>query len=277
MSDYAITTLTTVGYGDRTPATLNEKVFSVFTEVAGGIVFGLLAGTLGGMLAAAGAADAKVEGELDELTSFMLARRVKKDVRNDVVAQMQNYYKAKGVFDEQKIMRQLPNKFKKQLLLSMYKPQLLQCPLFLGLDDVIVTQVAILMQPYLAVRGDEIMLEEEVGDEMFMIIKGEVKLTSKRWPRFNGRSWVDGAFLGELPVLGLGGGPLRNRHIYSAEAESETDLTFLTSTDLDEMERDYPELKKKIRRLASQRAERFGAAKLRSCRGVVHTLICMAQ
>lgn len=48
---FAITTLTTVGYGDRTPETDSEKLFSVFTELAGGMIFGILAGTLSSMIA----------------------------------------------------------------------------------------------------------------------------------------------------------------------------------------------------------------------------------
>ena len=32
---YAITTLTTVGYGDRTPNTDGEKIYSILTELAG--------------------------------------------------------------------------------------------------------------------------------------------------------------------------------------------------------------------------------------------------
>ena len=47
---YAITTLTTVGYGDRTPSTDTEKLFSIMTEWAGGMIFGILAGTLSAML-----------------------------------------------------------------------------------------------------------------------------------------------------------------------------------------------------------------------------------
>eukprot|EP01051_Picozoa_sp_SAG22_P011657 SAG22_NODE_1141_length_5388_cov_2.279259_3_plen_221_part_00 len=50
---YAITTLTTVGYGDRTPNTDPEKVYSIMAELAGGIVFGVLASMLGGMLSSA--------------------------------------------------------------------------------------------------------------------------------------------------------------------------------------------------------------------------------
>ena len=36
----------------------------------------------------------------------------------------------------------------------------------------------------------------------YLIVRGEVKLTSHEWPKFNGKLWGDGAFLGELPILG---------------------------------------------------------------------------
>ena len=52
------------------------------------------------------------------------------------------------------------------------------------------------------------------------VIHGEVQLKSNRFERFNGRTWVDGAFIGELPMLGMGAGPLRNRHIYSTRPSS---------------------------------------------------------
>ena len=41
---YAVTTLTTVGYGDRVPNTEHEKYFSILAELAGGLVFGMLTG-----------------------------------------------------------------------------------------------------------------------------------------------------------------------------------------------------------------------------------------
>ena len=39
-----------------------------------------------------------------------------------------------------------------------------------------------------------------------------------------------GAFIGELPMLGMGCGHLRNRHIYTAQSVVETDLTYLPVT-----------------------------------------------
>lgn len=102
------------------------------------------------------------------------------------------------------------------------------------------------------------MEEDQVGDEMYMIIKGEVKLRSDCAPKFEGKAWVDGAFFGELPMLGLANGELRNKHVYTVEAVVESHLTYLRREDMEDMERDYPMFKAQVRQLASKRAERFG-------------------
>ena len=47
---WAITTLSTVGYGDITPATFGEKVFSILAELFGCVLFAMLIGTLGSMM-----------------------------------------------------------------------------------------------------------------------------------------------------------------------------------------------------------------------------------
>ena len=69
---------------------------------------------------------------------------------------------------------------------------------------------------------------------------------------------MDGAFFGELPMLGLANGELRNQHVYTVEAVTESTLTYLKLEDMEDMERDYPIFKSQVRQLASKRAERFG-------------------
>ena len=91
-----------------------------------------------------------------------------------------------------------------------------------------------------------------------MVIKGEVKLSSTVTNRFSKKSWVDGAFFGELPLLGLGHGRLRHQHVYTVTAVVESDLTFLTRKDMDALEHDYPVFKAQVRKLATKRARRFG-------------------
>jgi hypothetical protein len=127
-----------------------------------------------------------------------------------------------------------------RLLLEMYKPQLRICPLFQGLEENIITQLAMVMQAYLAIKGDIIVQENQVGEQMFMIVKGEVKLDSECAPKVRGKVWADGAFFGELPMLGLANGELRNQHVYTVEAVEESQLSVLNLQDMEDMERDYP-------------------------------------
>lgn len=126
------------------------------------------------------------------------------------------------------------------------------------MSDVVISTVAMLMKPYLAVQADVIFGENEVGDAMFIVISGEVKLSSKQCPKYNGLAWLDGAFIGEPPLLAMGCGPLKNRHVYTARSVVETDLSFLPMHVLEQVEVDFPELRKQIRRLAKMRANRFG-------------------
>ena len=92
----------------------------------------------------------------------VLPSQVRKDMRQEIVQQMENFYKKKTVFDESSILGRLPPKFRKNLLLTMYRPQIIGCPLFTDLDDRIITRLAVMMNPYLAVAHDLIVREDDV-------------------------------------------------------------------------------------------------------------------
>jgi hypothetical protein len=77
-------------------------------------------------------------------------------------------------------------------------------------------------QPYLGMPGDQIISQDRLGDEMFLLSKGQVQILVKdpshvaasdgqnpdtnRAPIYasamHGMVFCDGAFFGELPVLG---------------------------------------------------------------------------
>ena len=114
------------------------------------------------------------------------------------------------------------------------------------------------MRPYLALHNDMVVKEGEVGEEMYMIVRGSIKLQSHSWRLYNDRSWQDGAFFGELTVLGIGAGAEHNRHVYSATAAIDTECMFITQDSLDTLLILHPAFKNKMREMAVKRAQRFG-------------------
>lgn len=50
-ADWALTTLTTVGYGDITPANDLERLYTLFSLIVGALVFGYMLSSVGSMMA----------------------------------------------------------------------------------------------------------------------------------------------------------------------------------------------------------------------------------
>ena len=126
------------------------------------------------------------------------------------------------------------------------------------MEEGIVTKLCLKMRPYLALEDDIIVKEGEVGEEMYMVVRGTIKLQSDTWRQYNERNWVDGAFFGELTVLGIGAGSEHNRHVYSATAAEESECIYITQDSMDTLQILHPAFKYKMRTMAAKRAERFG-------------------
>jgi CRP-like cAMP-binding protein len=257
---YSVTTLTTVGYGDRVPNTDNEKLLSIFCELAGSVIFGIIAGSLSALAMAESLSVREIKIRRKQLEEFMHFKKVPKHMRKEFCFQMENWFSKKSVFDESVILEYLPPRHRKELMLSIYKPYLVQCPLLQGMETAAIAKLCLLMRPYLACVDDVIVQEGEIGEEMYLIMRGAVQLNSVQHPAYNARLWEDGAFFGELAVLqqSMHSSSDRRRHVYTATAQVETDCTYITAKDLDDLDSIHPKLKATMRKYALARAERFG-------------------
>lgn len=234
------------------------------TELAGCVIFGIVAGSLGALAMSTSMSDREQKYQRDQLREFLKSKRINIDMQKEVLDQMENWWARKSVFDERLLLDRLPPKHRKQLLMKMYRPSLVKSPLLKGVDDAILAKLCMVMRPYLALSGDEIIREGDVGEEMYILITGTIKLSSGAYPAYTRRNWTNGAFFGELTVLKLGGGPQQNRHVYSVEAVEDSDCSFLSESalvhlfDLQLAGQTTATLEDRMRDLAIQRAERFG-------------------
>eukprot|EP01052_Picozoa_sp_SAG31_P012606 SAG31_NODE_741_length_12429_cov_13.571127_10_plen_316_part_00 len=77
---YSLTTITTVGYGDRTPHTDVEKVLSIMFELCGAAIFGVISGSLGTLAMSESLVKSEQKLITQELDEFMKVRRLDKCV-----------------------------------------------------------------------------------------------------------------------------------------------------------------------------------------------------
>lgn len=128
-----------VGYGDKTPYTNSEKVFAILCELAGCIIFGIIAGSLSSVAMTETLAQQEIKVQTARLSEFLKHKQVSYSLQLEVTSQMDNYFETKSVFDEQEILDRLPPKHRKALLLEMYQRHVQNCPLMKGLEEGIVS------------------------------------------------------------------------------------------------------------------------------------------
>lgn len=254
---WSITTLTTVGYGDISAVTNSEKVMSVFAELLGGMIFGMLVGTLSSIITQGRMAEQIYNERMEQVGEFMRVKNVPILLRRRVRVFYENLYKQKSVFDENEFLTQLSPQLAKELTQFMYADIMGHVPLFDGLPDSIVTKMCLSLKPFTATAGDEIMRENEEGSELFLIIRGEVKIS-------RGNQTVglmtSGSFFGEETLVEyyMRGRPadLVSVRTESARAKSEVTMVFLTREDAADFMVRYKQFKNNVLKSYSRRQAR---------------------
>jgi potassium voltage-gated channel Eag-related subfamily H protein 5 len=88
---FSVTCLTTVGFGDRTPSTNSEKIFSIFTELAGCVIFGVVAGSLGALAMSSSMSERELKFQREQLREFLRSKRIRGPMQKEVLDQRENW------------------------------------------------------------------------------------------------------------------------------------------------------------------------------------------
>mmetsp|Transcript_33473 Transcript_33473/g.76494 ORF Transcript_33473/g.76494 Transcript_33473/m.76494 type:complete len:170 (-) Transcript_33473:846-1355(-) len=81
---FAITTMTTVGYGDITPVTEVEYLFCIFQMLVGASLFAYVVGNMASLLGNIDSASTQLKEKLESVTEFMRKHRLPLELRNRV-------------------------------------------------------------------------------------------------------------------------------------------------------------------------------------------------
>ena len=172
---WAVTTLTTIGYGDISPVTSLEQVVGIFSMAVGGFLFGMLVGTLSSHITAGNIAEQSYRQKIDTAREFLRAKEVPTKVRRRIMAFLDNLYQQNTAFDEGEILVQLPEHMQTLLVHHMYNKITGMVPFFEHLDDDTRAAVCMKMKPIMCSAQEIISSEGEVGSDMYIVVRGQVQ------------------------------------------------------------------------------------------------------
>jgi len=204
---WAMTTISTVGYGDISPGTMEECVYCILAMCVGVSFFGYLLGSIS-EIAATDSAAVRMQERMTSLSGYLSEKKVPAELKRKV----RNYFRYmlmhKSMFDEQSILEDLSLKLRVELTSWINKDTIARVPLLQHLDAACVNMIVENLNPDNFDKGEMICHEGDAGREMFFICHGAVELQiqvdSTGLPSSDikkVRRLVTGDHFGELPLL----------------------------------------------------------------------------
>ncbi len=176
---WALTTLTTVGYGDITPTNDVERGYTLFALLTGALVFGYMLSSIGSLVQAIDRQSALVEEKMDGIKEYMVFRKLPRDLTVRMRKYYEYYYSRKTAFDEAEILGGLSMGLRIEVVSAVMESTIGRIPLFTEhIDKSFQLELFPMLQPCAAAPGDVIFLKGDPSDSLYFLLKGEVDVLS---------------------------------------------------------------------------------------------------
>lgn len=249
---WAITTLTTVGYGDITPLTLSQKVYTMVVMFLGVGMYGFLIGNISTLLANTDMAKANYVLKIEELNTFFENKRLPLNLQEKIRAYYNHLWQRTLGQDEGTILADLPRNLRTEVALHLNRDIIQKVPLFQEAPEHFIRELAAHLRPGVALPGDFIIKKNDHGDEMYFISQGTVELLDDD-ERNVLVSLSEGSFFGEMALI------LDQPRAASLRSTDYTDLYVLDRSSFERVVNKYPEFHQKLNAILRARQEEIGA------------------
>ena len=178
--------------------------------------------------------------------AFMHYRHIPRALQQRVRDYYDYLWEQRRVFDETKILKDLPPSLSTDVSLFLKRDLIENVPLFQGASDAFIREVALELESVVVMPGDFIIRAGERGRDMYFISRGTAEALAPDGQTLY-RTLSDGDFFGEIALI------LDQRRSASVRAVTHCDLYRLDKTMFERTLSHYPNIASQIRELAEER------------------------
>jgi voltage-gated potassium channel len=169
---WSVSTLTTVGYGDITPASNAERFAASIIMLFGGSFYGYVIALMAQLVSKFNINKQRYETKLDEVKSYMVSRNLPRDLQQRIKQYYKHYMHAKTAMNEKTIMTELSTVLRYEVAAHLVEEIIYKVPIFQGRDPHVIAQLVVILKPCTCAPGDTIIEVGEAGRDMYIIVKG---------------------------------------------------------------------------------------------------------
>ena len=248
---WCVTTLTTVGYGDITPTTSLEKIFTMGVMILGVGAYGYIIGNISSLLGNLDIAKAQHQERTENINTFMASNNFPLDLQQRVKNYFDYLWSSQRGQNQKEIFTGLPESFHIAFALELNKELLHTVPMFKGAHDDFIRDIALALKPEIVLPNDLVCEYGKIGDKMYFVSKGTLKVYSKNKKTLYGEL-EPGNFFGEIALL------MSTPRTANIVADDYCELYSLNKENFDIVLSKYPEFSETIKAKAKANLEAQG-------------------
>ncbi|KAF1331641.1 26s protease regulatory subunit 6a, partial [Globisporangium splendens] len=242
----------TIGFGDISRTNPDERLFSIFAMITGGGIFAYGITNIVELVSSLTIQETRFRQKMDEVNEYMNARELPMKLRMEICEFYHNtrLFRESKLNSEQQILSDLSSKLRSKIALSINDQFLRKFPFLTGSEPNFLMELALNMRMIHFAPLEDVIIEGEIGHEMFSIFRGAVEVQ---------RSGVqigilgENQYFGEMAILSPD-----NRRTASVRTLCFCELRILSRNRFLEALALYPAMQTKVAQVAKDRAMVLG-------------------
>jgi voltage-gated potassium channel len=256
---WVITTFSTIGYGDITPANIPQIAYTICVEIVGVGMFGYMIGNIASLLANLDVARSKYQEKINRLNLFLEYRDIPIALRQKLRRYYRYMWESRRGYDENLILKDLPSALQKELAMHIHADVIEKVPIFKGASDAFIKEIVMKLRPAMFTPGDYIFREGEIGHNMYFISRGSVEVLSEKTNQVYA-TIGEGGYFGEIALLHA------QRRNASVRALEYCDLYTLDKDSFQVVLGEFPQFAAQVKKMARERMHATGKRRAKRAR-----------
>lgn len=196
---WAVTTLTTIGYGDITPNSNMSRLYTMIIMVLGVGVYGIVIGNVTKMIYMNDRYKEEAREKINDLSLMMKHYNIPLKVQRDVFSYYNLLFTKRLTESDSRIISELPSTLKDELQIYMNIKLIQAVSLFQTCTVECLKEIAANLEPMSFSPGQKIISKGEIGQEMYIVYHGTVETRGENGQIMN--SYSDGQAFGQIALL----------------------------------------------------------------------------
>ena len=245
---WAITTLTTVGYGDIAPSTEIERIFTLMVMFLGISMYAYTIGNVSSLISNLDADKARYRQKLDQIQIYMRENKIPHKLQQKIGEYYQYIWIENRDLRDYYILEELPYPLKTKLALQLHKEVIEKVPIFQGSTPQFIEEIVMALKPEILPPNEYIIREGNWGNEMYFLKRGLVQVFSEKTGSIY-RNMEAGTFFGEIALV------YKQQRTASILTLTYCELFVLHKDDFKKVLEHYPDFASHVIKIAKERYE----------------------